>query len=280
MTNDAWLDDPDLRVHDSDDPDSRALKKGLSLIFWPRPTLLIVGWLIAIIFDLGWASGLLMFATCLWLGAHLLFRPSRFFGELRAVGDYIAEWLSKAMRKLNRAAKQEPQAPSPTPEPQAFAALAPGPNRPTGAAPELPAPAPKPTRIDWGKLGRALLNPWFWVIVGVLCVGVMALRGFDFFQPSGREVAADARADVAEANESTANAETEQMAAALARVEAAATRLDRLTREAERARHAIQNAPDLDSGIAAHSEYVGRLRGDAAAERAAAVSDFGASIDP
>jgi hypothetical protein len=283
MTQEAWSDDPYLGVHDSDDPDSRALKKGLKMIFWPWPSLLIVCWAAAIIFKAGWAGGILLFATSIWIGAHLLFRPRQFLSDIVVAGGWFADRLSRLMKTLNRAAKASAPKTDAVRSVVAAAPPAPAPESAPASAPQARQPRNRHP-IDWGKLLSVLLNPKVIIGIVVLIFIIFVLRGLDainpFSPPSGAEVAADARADVAEANESTANAETEQLAAALRRVEAAAERAEQLNREAERARHAIQNAPDLDSGIAVHRDYVERVRGDAAAARASAVSDYGSTIDP
>lgn len=81
-------------------------------------------------------------------------------------------------------------------------------------APEEPrAPehvAPRRTRIDWGKLASALVNPRFWVFV-LICIAIISLArcadGFGPFKPSGREVAAENRAETAEVNQAVAEHE-------------------------------------------------------------------------
>lgn len=142
---------------------------------------------------------------------------------------------------------------------------------------------PARTPIDWRKLFNSIVDKWWLILVVLGAVLVLMLwdRVTDMFDgPSGREVAAEARADVADAKQATSNAESEQIAAALARVEQAAARGEQLNRHLERVRDAIQNAPDLDSGIAEHDPYVAGVRRDAARERAAALSDYRSSIDP
>lgn len=281
MTNPDWTDDPDLRVQSMDDVDSRRLLKGLRIIFWPWPTLLIILWTAAIVFDLEFLSGPLIYGTLLWLTAHLLFRTKKFFSELRSFGDAVADQLGKLMSHLNRHAKGDAKAkPSPAPEAKAqpLAAMEsaprPQPSEPIGAKPPF----------DWGKAFGWLLNPKVLIGIFVLLLLVSAWQALGsinpFRQPSGREVAAQVEARDARAEQATSAAETDQMEAALRRVEAAASKVERLSREAERASHAIQNAPDLDGGIAAHREYVDGVRRDAADARASAVSDYRSSIDP
>lgn len=286
MTHPDWTDDPDLRVQTMDDVDSRRLLKGLRIIFWPWPTLLIMLWTAAIIFDLAFLSGPLLFGTVLWLTAHLLFRTKKFLSELRAFGEAVADQLSKLMAKLNRAAKKRDNAEpaATTSAPQAREAPAPQ----VEAAPVRPKPSEpigKPRMpFDWGKAFGWLLNPRVLIGLFVLILIVGALKSCDsinpFREPSGREVAAEARADVADAKQATSEAESAQARAALERLESAAARYERLSREAERARHAIQNAPDLDGGIIEHRAYVDGVRRDAASARAAAVSDYRSAVDP
>lgn len=284
MDNPAWADDPDLRVAEMDDVDSRRLIKGLRIIFWPWPTLLIVLWTAAIIFDLAFLSGPLLFGTMLWLTAHLLFRTKKFLSELRAFGEAVADQLSKLMAKLNRAAKKrdsaEPAAAKSAPQMREAPAPESAPVRPEPSEPIAKPRAP----IDWGKAFGWLLNPRVLIAIFVLLLLIGAWRAFDainpFREPSGREVAAEARADVADAKQATSDAESAQARAAIERLENAASRYERLSREAERARHAIQNAPDLDGGIIEHRAYVDGVRRDAADARASAVHDYRSAIDP
>lgn len=74
--------------------------------------------------------------------------------------------------------------------------------------PEPEAPAPKPKKIDWSRLLRALADPRFWALIAV-CAAIIFLARcssdiVDFVQPSGREVAAENRAEQAQVNEAVA----------------------------------------------------------------------------
>lgn len=149
-------------------------------------------------------------------------------------------------------------------------------------APEEVAPRRRPASIDWGKLGGALLNPKFWAFVLVCIVLITLARCADGINPlkppSGREVAADARANQAEANARTNAAETQQREDALGRVDARNDDLRRLEQETETARAAIQAEPQIFARIELHRAFVQRMRDEAARSSAAAVSDYRSSV--
>lgn len=294
-----------ISIRSDDDPDSRALKTGLGIIFWPKPTLIVLGWL-GVLF-LGWPSKLVIFASLIWLGAHLMFRPSKFGAEigqaidaglqfLGACNAFMARHIEPILAKMNaahhvkrRAREAAPTAPTPqallSENRRAFAAAARSAEASDAAAAEPiipPAPAPRAPRppVDW----LAVLRRWWWIApVALLAIVAARFVGWatDFINgPSAREVVADVRANEAEAQTRTADAENEQLASALRRVEEAAARLSQMEREAENARDAIRNAPTLDAGIAEHDAYVDGLRDQSARDRAAAVSDLRSTIDP
>jgi hypothetical protein len=137
--------------------------------------------------------------------------------------------------------------------------------------------------IDWRKLAGALLNPRFWAFV-LVCIAVLALArcadGHGPFAPSGREVAAEARTDVAEAEAKTRRASVTQRERVVARIERREQSLDAIEQQAEQARDAIQTASTFDARIALHGSFSERMRIDAARARAAAVLDYRTTIDP
>jgi hypothetical protein len=206
------------------------------------------------------------------------------------LGKHIAPIFAK-MNAAHHAKRRAREAAAPAPQAllsenrRAFAAADRSGDAAEAAAAESvipPAPTPRAPRppVDW----LAVLRRWWW-IAPVALLAIIAARfvgwATDFINgPSAREVVADVRANEAQAQTRTANAENEQLASALRRVEEAAARLNQMEREAENARDAIRNAPTLDAGIAEHDAYVDGLRDQSARDRAAAVSDLRASLNP
>lgn len=255
-----------MSIRSDDDPDSRALKTGLGLIFWPKPTLIVLGWL-GVLF-LGWPSKLVILASLIWLGAHLMFRPSKFGAEIGLAID------------AGLHAKRRAREVQPAPAPMAFAAASRSPEASIAAsASTAPLSPPRPP-VDW----LAVLRRWWW-IAPVALLALIAVRFVNWAtgflqEPSGREVAAEARANEAEANQRTSDAEADQSQQAVVRVETRYVTVERIVRETEIAREAIASAPDLDARLAVHRDFTQRMRDEAAASRAAAVSDFNPSLDP
>lgn len=290
-----------ISIRSDDDPDSLALKKGLSFIFWPKPTLIIVGWLVCWLFVSSLLK-LMIFATCFWLAMQFIWRPrafgmeiGTFIGDVRdifkdateALGKHIAPIFAK-MNAAHRGGRPKP-APAATPQAllsesrRAFAAAdRSGEASDAAAAESIVPPTPRAPRppIDW----LAVLRRWWWIapvaLLALIAVNVAERVSNWINGPSAREVVADVRANEAEAEARTADAENEQLASALRRVEEAAARLSQMEREAENARDAIRNAPTLDGSFAEHDAYVGGLRHESARDRAAAVSDLRSTIDP
>jgi hypothetical protein len=249
-----------MSVRTDDDPDSRALKTGLGLIFWPKPTLIVLGWL-GVLF-LGWPAKLVIFASLIWLGAHLMFRPSKFGPEIAIAIDAVLQFLKAC---------------------NAFAAADRSGEAADAAAAESvvsPAPAPRRPPVDW----LAVLRRWWWIapvaLLALIAVNVAERVSNWINGPSGREVAAEARTNEAEARERTSDAETDQSQQATVRVETRYVTVERIVRETETARDAIAAAPDLDARLAVHRDFTQRMRDEAAASRAAAVSDFNSSLNP
>lgn len=280
MSNDAWADDPDLRVETDDDPDSQRLKKGLGLLFWPRPTLIIIGWLGVILFDGFFVARAVMFFTALWVGAHLLFRPKKFFIELRAPfaagAAFMAKYGAPLFAWLNRMAKAKKREATPQPataaQPAAYA-----------IADDAPAPRPRASRFDWSKLGF-LLNPKVIIGILILMAAIGVLRGCDainpFAPPSGAEVAAQANANTAEANQRTAEAETNRSGQSVVIVEENWRTRARVRNEVEEGREAIAQGPDLDTRYREYRDRVLRLRNASDAAVATAVQQHVASDAP
>lgn len=281
-----------MSVRTDDDPDSRALKTGLGLIFWPKPTLIVLGWL-GVLF-LGWPSKLAIFASLIWLGAHLMFRPSKFGAEiglaidaglqfLKACNAFMARHIEPILKKANAAhhAKRRAREATPAAPMMAFAAASRSADASVAPATSAPAPTrtPRPP-VDW----LAVLRRWWW-IAPVALLAIFAARfvgwatGF-LEKPSGREVAAEARTNEAEARERTSEAEVDQSQQATVRVETRYVTVERIVRETETARDAIAAAPDLDARFAVHRDFTQRMRDEAAASRAAAVLDYDSSVDP
>ena len=275
-----------MSIHSDDDPDSRALKTGLGFLFFPKPTLLIVGWLVCWLFW-GDIARLMMFATALWLACQFIWRPREFGAEIGTGLDGVRQFfawtteqlgkhLAPLVAKLNAAHRGGPK---PAPAPMAFAAASRSAEASVAASAPAPVRAPR-APINW--LG--VLRRWWW-IAPVALLALVAVRFVNWATgfingPSAREVVADVRANEAEAEARTANAENDQIAAALRRVEEAAARLNQIEREAETAREAIRNAPTDDAAFAEHDAYVDGLRNESARDRAAALQDYRASIDP
>lgn len=282
-----------ISIRSDDDPDSRALKMGLGLIFWPKPTLILLGWL-GVLF-LGWPSKLVIFATLIWLGAHLMFRPSKFGAEiglvidavlqaLKASNAFMARHIEPILKRMNAAhhEKRRAREAAAVPAPMAFAAA----SRSAEASVAASAPAaPEPERAARDRTNwLTVLRRWWW-IAPVALLAFIAVRFVNWAtgflqEPSGREVAAEARANEAEANQRTSDAEVDQSQQATVRVETRYVTVERIVRETEIAREAIASAPDLDARLAVHRDFTQRMRDEAAASRAAAVSDFNSSLDP
>lgn len=283
-----------MSIRSDDDPDSRALKTGLGLIFWPRPTLILLGWSGVLL--LGWPANIVIFASLAWLAAHLMFRPSKFGMEIghlidgaRQIFAWATEQLGKhiapIIAKMNadhhakrRAREVQPAAAAP----MAFAAA----SRSAEASIAASAPAaPEPERAARDRTNwLAVLRRWWWIapvaLLALIAVNVAERVSTWINGPSGREVAADARANEAEANQRTSDAEADQSQQATVRVETRYVTVERIVRETEIAREAIASAPDLDARLAVHRDFTQRMRDEAAASRAAAVLDYDSSLDP
>jgi hypothetical protein len=134
--------------------------------------------------------------------------------------------------------------------------------------------------VDW----LAVLRRWWWIapvaLLALIAVNVAERVSNWINGPSGREVAAEARTNEAEARERTSNAEADQSQQATVRVETRYVTVERIVRETETARDAIAAAPDLDARLAVHRDFTQRMRDEAAASRAAAVRDYDSSVDP
>lgn len=266
--NDAWADDPKIAFMDSNDPDSRALKKGLANLFWPKPTLLGLMWALIVVFDLGGLVDLAIFLTLVWLGAQILFRFTKFWAEVRwFFGKATAALASPfvgGVAWLNRNARGK-RAAAPAAQIQPLAAMA------NAAAEPPPAPKPPRTRINWLGAADNLLKfaPW---IIGLGLALFLVLKVIDIFDGrSGREVAAEARAGVAESETRTAEAEVIRGQESIVIVEEVGRARDRARTQTEEAREAVAAAPDLEAGFAEYRARALSLRDQGRAPVADAV---------
>jgi hypothetical protein len=280
-----------ISIRTDDDPDSQALKTGLGLIFWPKPTLIVLGWL-GVLF-LGWPSKLVIFATLIWLGAHLMFRPSKFGVEIGIALDAVRQffaWTTEQLgkhiapifAKLNAAHRGKRSAPAP--EPMAFAAASRSADASVAAAVTAPRPprAPRAPRAPINWLG--VLRRWWWV-APVALLALIAFRFVDWAtgflnEPSAREIVAEVEAEEANAERRTAEAEAERNERTIVRIEEAAARRFQINEQTETARAAIQTTPDDDIRGRLHDAYVDRVRDQSARDRADALQDYHSSVDP
>lgn len=292
------MSDPLISLHDSDDPDSRAMKKGLGLIFWPGAGLLMVLTVTVYVFQVLWLAKVLIWYAGIWTAAHLMFRPSKFGAELAAclwaLRDVFAaataflanSGLAAQIARLNagaKATKQDNQAPLTLYTPLAAEAAAPA--AVDVNTPPLEPRSEPPNRgwridVDWGRFGAALLNPRIWLLLAAGWVAFMVASSLHLFGRSGREVAADAETNIAKAEVKTANAEITQRERALERSDALEARRDAIHQQSEAARVAIEANPDNDAGFAAYAELAQRLRDDSARAAAAALQDYNSSLRP
>jgi hypothetical protein len=276
-----------ISIRTDDDPDSRALKTGLGLIFWPKPTLIVLGWL-GVLF-LGWPSKLVIFATLIWLGAHLMFRPSKFGAEIGLALDAVRQFFAWTTEQLGKhiapifaklnAAHRGKSKPAPSPAPMMFAAASRSADASVSPAVTAPPRAPRPP-VDW--LG--VLRRWWW-IAPVALLALIAFRFADWAtgflnEPSAREIVAEVEAEEANAERRTAEAEAERNERTIVRIERAQARREQIADEAETAREAIQEAPDDDIRGRLHDAYVDRVRDQSARDRADALQDYHSSVDP
>ncbi len=205
-------------------------------------------------------------AAACWALAHIAFRPSK-------AGAAIGEWIGDAAHAIGT------RIPRPTPKSAPAAAPA---NVVSIADPINQAPPPRveasppPLRFDWSRSMRDFLP--LLVIAAALLVWVVVGGGLHLWGKSGREVAADARTGIAQAENTTSQAETRQAQQTVVRVEAHTAELNRLRQEVAHAREEIQDAPDLETRVAAAAAFAERMRLDAEAARAAALQDYDSSL--
>lgn len=300
--SDPYANDPYIGVRASDDPESRALKQGFALLVWPRPMLLAVGWLALFLLGLGWLKAPLLFLSCVWLAAQLIVRPSKFGAEIGlmlgwardgfgAVAKWLADRFAPVLAKWNaahheRRKAKEAEAVRAAAQPMMMAEVAASePMLAMGSSAPDETPAPKRQRrsIDWLDVAEKLFDLRLWAFLAVAAAILFVANGCfsnPLAPPSGREVAAEYRADWAEAKERTAGAEADMRERVVIRVEERNTAVQRIGRERERAREAIRSAPDLEARIAVHRDLAERMRDEAAQRRAAAMSDYNTSLDP
>lgn len=287
--NPAWRDDPSFAARGFEDEDSRRLIKGLSILFWPGGSLLIGAGLAIWLFGWGWAVRPWSYAGGVWILAHLMFRPRKFGAEAMAAALTVrdvfafatrlfAEPLNALVTKLNRSLHAAPAAPGP----QAFmaAGLA-DPLATTESAAREAAPAMRPSRrIDWLGLADGVLKFLPVIIVAALVLWAsLALKDI-FDGPSGKEVAAAARAANAESERRTSEAEARRSAESVVIVEDVGERRRRAQDQTEEAREAVARAPDLETRYAEYRTRAQRLRDESGAAVADAVREHTAGVAP
>ncbi|MGH6950495.1 MAG: hypothetical protein ACREH4_06465, partial [Vitreimonas sp.] len=129
--------------------------------------------------------------------------------------------------------------------PHTFAMAGAGGPAPSDAPPAAAAPSSRRS-VDWGRWLRTLFDPRVWILLAALGAVVLVARACsdvtDFFEPSGREVAAAAARENAEVNKTVA--EHERDVTAFGAVRADETRaVERRTEAAVRdAQQEIDNA--------------------------------------
>lgn len=140
--------------------------------------------------------------------------------------------------------------------------------------------------IDWGAKGAAALDwmlKYWWLIAGALLV-LFVLNSCDlrtpFSPPSGREVAAKANQQRAEAGQRTAEAEAVRAQDSVVIIENTARARVRISRQVEEAREAVAEAPDLAARYAEYRDRAQRMRDESRAGVAAAVRQHAAEQPP
>lgn len=245
----------------------------IAAALWPGCGALLLGWAL---YWLGWRAigGALLLCTGIWLAAQFLLRPKQFGAEIGGalwrgaqifgrIGKLMADAFGPMLARLNANYHQRRERAA------AFA----------GFGEALAAnDRQSPTPMAWGKL-----IPWA-VAVCLSAVLMLALARCaplnPFAPPSGREVAAEARAAVAESETRTAGAEAGRSRVSVAIVERAAATRERVHTQVEEAREAIAAAPDLESRFTEYRSRAQRLRDESAAAVAASVQQHTAGEPP
>jgi len=150
------------------------------------------------------------------------------------------------------------------------------------AAPMPPAQQSKPKRtIDWLAALDGLLKFWWLIPVALIAWALLSFGGrvLDYFDgPSGREVAAEARAANAESEQRTSTAEVHQREETIAILERHQAQRAHVRVQVEAARETIAAAPDLDARYAAYRDLSDRLRNESRTAAAAAVREYRAGL--
>lgn len=274
--SEAWANDPSFSVVSSDDPSSRALKAGLKRWVFPGYPTLCAFALAVLMFRFDGGFVVLGYVLIFWLFAQFAFRAKSFGLETAAAIGAVRDVFARvgAVRAHAKAQKSAQAA-----APQTGAGV-----RAFASIPETPPPLtqtqyepPKPKRAtDWGKLaGLAIV---LGCIFGVLVLADTIKGMFD--GPSGREVAAEAAAGVAESERRTSQAETDMGRAVIPIVEAHNEGRARAQAEVRTAREAIASAPDLEARYAAYRDSAVRLRDEGGSASASAVHALRSELDP
>lgn len=272
--SEAWANDPSFSVRSSDDPASKALKAGLKRWVFPGYPTLAAAIIIVLVFQVGWAFVPLCYWLIFWVVAQLACRARAFgletaqaIGAVRDVLERIG--VARADAKATKAERAPPASGI-----RSFASIPETP--PPLTATQYEPPKRRGDPINWNRL----------IWLGVACAvifGLMFARDVwrdAFGGPSGAEVAAQARAGVAESNERTAQAEADMGRAVVPIVETHNAARTRVRHEVETTREAIAAAPDLDARYDAYRDLAGRLRDESGAATASAVSEYRAGLDP
>ena len=280
MANDAWSDDPAIRMGSDDDPDSQKVKAWLIRWVWPGIGGLAIVVLIVSVMKLSWTYGVVQVAAGVWLIAQLVIRPGAFLLSVRnAFGNaarLFADLLAPGVRLMNRRDEPKPA------EVRCFMPQATLDTEAPPAAPMPPAQQSKPKRtIDWLAALDGLLKFWWLIPVALIAWALLSFGGrvLDYFDgPSGREVAAEARAANAESEQRTSTAEVHQREETIAILERHQAQRAHVRVQVEAARETIAAAPDLDARYAAYRDLSDRLRNESRTAAAAAVREYRAGL--
>lgn len=279
MQNEAWADDPDLRVLRDDDADSQKLKRFGRRWIWPGPRgLIVLALLVGFVIETPLTVAAWQWLASIWLAGQMLGRPTNFLLSVR-------DGFGKATALLASLFGQRDRRDEPTPKdvrafmPQAgevHAAEAVATPTPTAQ----PTPARPPAkRINWLEVGDQIIR--FWPLI--LFLVVLAV----FWQPidrlingaSGREVAAEANAGVARSEARTSDAEAQRGTDSIIIVETTHRGRTRARAETEEALEAVANAPDLDASFVEYDTRARSLRDEGRTAVADAVQQHAASIE-
>ncbi len=265
MSNNAYADDPDLRIVRSDDPDSQRLIAFLSRWIWPGIGGLTIVSVIVAVLDLAWAYTPVLVLGATWLVVQLVKRPrqflSSFAGFFGSITGFMAKHVAPLFRKANAALKNEE-----APVVQGVM-----------AAPPKRADA---RRFDWLGAADVLLK----LLPLIIILGVAAMLWSPVANlingPSGREVAAEAEAGNARSEARTGWAEANRGQVSIGIIEDTNRARRQTQAQVEQAREAVDRAADLDAAYAEYRARAQRLRDEGGSAAALAVQQHAAGVDP